>query len=488
MMLYNLPDSLFRIMLSTGYKILLVFTIVTFSSNLAGIRAQDSLSIDEEAFVIQDIFKDNLADTTGYHWLRGLCKNVGHRLSGSPGAAAGVDFTRHILDTLGLDSVWLQPCMVTHWVRGEKEIVRIVGSKTIGTVDLRALALGNAPGTGPDGLSAEVIEVFSLDQLHEMPNVEVEGKIVFFNRPFSMTSMNSFYGYGTAVDQRGRGPQLAADKGAVAAIVRSMTPNIDPHPHTGTTIFRDDSVQVPAVAIATKDAELLAGALKKGPVSVYIRTTSQMLKPALSYNVVGEIRGTEIPEEVILVGGHLDSWDVGEGAHDDGTGCIQSMVVLRNLKRMNYKPRRTIRCVLFMNEENGLRGARAYADSSNAHGEFHFAAIESDAGGFTPQAFSMSSVDEKSDYYFQMVSTFMPLLEPYNIRLTGGGGGADISRLKSQGGMLIGLRPDSQRYFDYHHTDQDVFEAVHYRELALGSAAMTSLVYLLDKYGTNPPK
>ena len=214
-----------------------------------------------------------------------------------------------------------------------------------------------------------------------------------------------------------------------------------------------------------------------------MRNTSSMLSPEKSYNVIGEIRGTEFPDEIILIGGHLDSWDIGQGAHDDGSGCVQAMEVLNTLKRLQYKPKRTIRCVLFMNEENGLGGALAYAQKSNEENEFHLAAIESDAGGFTPRGFSCDATAEVFNDKFKSFYAFSSLMEPYGISLSKGGGGADINPLKSQNGLLIGLRPDSQRYFDYHHTKIDTFEAINKRELELGAAAITSIVYLIDKYG-----
>ena len=202
-----------------------------------------------------------------------------------------------------------------------------------------------------------------------------------------------------------------------------------------------------------------------------------------SYNVIGEIKGSTHPDEIILVGGHLDSWDVGEGAHDDGAGCVQAMGVLQLIKKLGYQPKRTIRCVLFMNEENGLAGATAYKEASNANKEFHLAAIESDRGGFSPRGFTADGEAAVFTKKFKKVNTWSPLLEPYGLQLSKGGAGADINGLKSQQGLLFGLLPDSQRYFDYHHTATDTFDTVSKRELNLGTAAITSLVYLIDKYG-----
>lgn len=437
---------------------------------------------NEEALFIKHIHDVSLTQGKSYDWLKYLTKGIGHRLSGSVGAAAAVEYTRQMLDTLGLDSVWLQPCMVPHWSRGEKEIVRISNSP-MGSKDLRALALGNSIGTGPNGVSAEVVEVKSFDELKKLGIEKVKGKIVFFNRPFDPTHLNTFQAYGGAVEQRGQGASEAAKYGAVAAVVRSMSSGLTDEPHTGGLWYQEGVPPIPAVAISTNDAEILSGLLKTGAVSIYIRTTCSNLSDQLSYNVIGEIKGSEKPDEIILVGGHLDSWDVGEGAHDDGTGCAQSMDVMQILKRLNYKPKRTIRCVLFMNEENGLVGGRVYADEAKKKGEYHLAAIESDRGGFTPRGFTMEGDPENFSKRFKVVSAWADLLSPYGLHLKRGGSGADISPLKSHKTLLIGFEPDSQRYFYYHHNAADVFETVNKRELELGVAAMTSLIYLIDKYG-----
>ena len=261
------------------------------------------------------------------------------------------------------------------------------------------------------------------------------------------------------------------------------TTRLDDIPHTGVTVYPEDGKQIPALAISTNDAELLSRLLKQETVKVFIKSNCRKLEDALSYNVIGEIKGSEFPEEIILVGGHLDSWDVGSGAHDDGAGCVHAMDVLQLIKRLDYQPKRTIRCVLFMNEENGLAGGLTYAQASNEKGEFHLAAIESDAGGFTPRGFSCDAEDAVFTEKFKSVVEWLPLLEAYDLRFSKGGSGADIGPLKSQKGLLFGFRPDSQRYFDYHHSRIDNIEAVNKRELELGAASITSLVYLIDKYG-----
>lgn len=438
---------------------------------------------DEDAFYIKSIFDHTLTRSNAYDWLYDLCKGIGARLSGSPQAAAAVNYTRQIMDTLQLDSVWLQPCEVPHWERGDQEIVRIVNSSQIGSLPLNGVALGNSIGTPKGGITAEVVEVKSLDEVDALGEAGVAGKIVFFNRPLDPTQINTFQAYGGAVDQRGSGASRAARFGAVGVLVRSMTTSLDDVPHTGSLRYDPNYPAIPALALTTKDADVLSGLLEKEAVRVYMYSDSRMLSNKTSYNVIGEIKGSEFPDEIILVGGHLDSWDLGEGAHDDGTGCVQSMSVLQTLRQLGYRPKRTIRCVLFMNEENGLVGGRTYWQASNDKKEYHMAAIESDRGGFTPRGFTAEARDDVFKKKFRKATRWLPLLEPYGLTLSPGGSGADIGGLKSQGGLLFGLYPDSQRYFDYHHTDADRFETVNKREMELGAGAMTALVYLLDKYG-----
>ncbi len=458
------------------------FGLLLFGATAPLLNAQE-IQQEEDARTIREIYNKALTEGSCYQWLYHLTKEVGGRLAGSPQSVAAVAYGQHILDTLGMDAVYLEECTVPTWVRGEEEQVRIVNSEQIGTQELHALALGHSVGTGPDGLVAGVVEVQSLDELEKLGREQLAGKIVFYNRPMDPTQMNTFSAYGGAVDQRGIGASKASEYGAVATLVRSMTTRLDNIPHTGAMGYKEGVTPIPAFAISTNDAELLSRLLKKEEVNVFVRSTCEPRPPATSYNVIGEIRGSTYPDEIILIGGHLDSWDVGEGAHDDGAGCVHAMQVIELLKKMNYQPQRTIRCVLFMNEESGLGGARAYWKASNDAEEYHMAAIESDRGGFTPRGFTFDADDNVFTSKFQQVYEWLPLLEPYGLGLKKGGSGADISGLKIQQGLLIGFEPDSQRYFDYHHTAIDTFEAVNKRELELGAASITALVYLLDKYG-----
>jgi hypothetical protein len=454
-----------------------------FCCFLFSLKSFAQMPADSAAFFIKDIYRQTLTQEKAYSWLKTLTKDIGHRLSGSENSMKAIEWAKATMDTLGFDSVWLQPVLVPHWERGTNEQVIMI-SKEAGAHSLMALALGNSPGTGPKGIRGEVIEVQTLDELRALPDNAVEGKIVFFNRPMDLGLISTFSAYGGAADQRAAGPVAAAEKGAIGVAIRSLSTRQDDYPHTGMTQLSDKIDNIPSVALSTNDATLLSATLKKGPVELVIYTHCRMMEDVMSYNVIGEIRGSAYPDEIIIVGGHFDSWDVGEGAHDDGSGCMHSMEVLYRLKKMNYKPKRTIRCVLFMNEENGLKGGKTYADSAFARQEYHLAAIESDAGGFTPQSFGISAGANTSlDSTMSFMQEYMSLLEPYDIELKAGGGGADIGPLKPKAGVLMGLRPDSSKYFDVHHSDLDVLESVHPRELAMGSAALTSMVFLIDQYG-----
>ncbi|MEL6986349.1 MAG: M28 family peptidase [Bacteroidota bacterium] len=435
---------------------------------------------DQDAFFIKSIYDATLSSGKCYEWLGKLCNQAGPRLSGSSAAEDAVHLTYDLLSALNPDSIWLQACEVPHWERGKPEVVYIANNGI--KIHLSALSLGNS-GSSPNGLQSKVIEVKSLEGLESLSDEFVKGKIVFFNRPMDSKIIDSFNAYGGAVDQRVYGPDRAAKKGAIACLVRSMTTSLDDFPHTGTTVF-DNIDPIPAIAISTKAADLLHQQLTENKeIEVYVENHCASLPPKQSHNIIAEIKGSEFPDEIILVGGHLDAWDVGQGAHDDGSGCVQAMQVLHTFNMLNYKPKRTLRIVLFMNEENGLAGGLTYAKVSNENKEFHLAAIESDAGGFTPRGFKCSAEKEVFPALLKSLNDRFSLLEAYDLYLKPGGGGADINPLKSQGGLLIGFRPDSQRYFDYHHTANDTFDKVNKRELELGAAAISSLVYLIDFYG-----
>lgn len=433
-----------------------------------------------DSLQIKKMSDDIMSRGKAYDNLRYLCKQVGPRLSGSPQAQKAVEATARMLREAGADTVYLQPCMVPHWVRGEKEQGRILLDRNQ-SFDLHLCALGNSEGTGKKGVTAEVVEVKTMAELDRLGKTGVSGKIVFFNFAMNPTNIQTFRSYGESGTARRIGPAQAAKYGALAVMVRSLASNADDYPHTGATQYNDSFPKIAAVAISTNDADRLSIELTTHEtVKAYIRTTSTMLEDVPSFNVVGEIRGKKYPNEVITVGGHLDSWDLAEGAQDDGAGCVQSIEVLRALKASGYEPERTIRAVMFMNEENGGRGGQEYLNQAKLKKEQHVFALESDAGGFTPRGFGFTAKPAQ----LEKIQQWKPLFYPYGVyELRAGGGGSDISPLRDIGTVLSGLSPDSQRYFDLHHAATDVFEAVNKRELLLGAVNMTALIYLVDKYG-----
>ena len=427
---------------------------------------------------IRRVANEILTNGQAYNNLRVLTKTIGGRLAGSPQMYQAEDWGFKALQTAGSDNTWKQACMVPHWVRGGTDLAQALTAE--GKRKLDVVALGNSIGTGKQGLKSEVVMVQSFEELDAKKD-QVAGKIVFFNYPFNNTMVRTFEAYGDASKYRGQGPSRAAKYGAVGVIVRSMSHSTDNHPHTGATRYDSLYNKIPAVAIGLQDANWLAERIASSPVQVSMKTLGTFLPDVEGHNVIGELKGTEFPNEIITVGGHLDSWDNCEGAHDDGAGCVQTIEILRAFKAIGYQPKRTIRFVLFANEENGLRGGSKYAEEAKAKGEKHIFAMESDAGGFTPRAFGFTMSDEQ----FQKVSAWRSLIAPYGCsEFAMGGGGADIGPLnRIFKTPLAGLQPDSQRYFDYHHARNDTFEAVNKRELELGAVNMAALIWLVDRYG-----
>ena len=452
--------------------------LVSFQISVAQIPELNEM---EDAATIKKIFDTALTSGKAHDWLRFLSLQIGGRLSGSVEADQAVEYTKTELEALGLDRVYLQPVMVPKWVRGAPEFAYIETTPGV-TTTVPITALGGSIATSSMGLKAGVVEVKSLDELEQLGRARIEGKIVFYNRPMEPTLIHTFAAYGGCVDQRYSGAEAAAKFGAVGVIVRSMNLRLDDLPHTGAMSYGDLPLdqRIPAAAISTKGADLLSATLSLNKqTQFYFKQNSRNFPDVKSYNVIGEIKGSLYPDEIMVVGGHLDSWDLGDGSHDDGAGVVQSMDVLSLLKRVGYRPKRTIRVVLFMNEENGLRGGNEYARVALAEGEKHVFALESDSGGFTPRGFSFDTDKETFEQIKSWSNYFFPYLSD---RFELGGSGADIGPLKPQGLILAGLKPDSQRYFDHHHSDNDRFEHVNKRELELGAAAMTALIYLMDNY------
>lgn len=414
-----------------------------------------------------------------YNDLHNLCKNIGYRLSGSPEAEKAVLWGQKALEEAGADKVWLQPVDVPHWIRG-KESLSFKFPNSNDYTEVPTLTLGNAVGTDRATLKAPIIIANSFEEFEKIPPSEVKGKIVFFNYRFRHDLLHPFHGYGDAGPYRWRGPSIASAKGAAGVIIRSVSTGLDDFPHTGAMHYADTVKPIPAMAIGNTSADVLEKQCRKGEVMAAMYSEARMAGTVRSYNVIGEIKGSVYPDKIVVASGHLDSWDVGDGAHDDGAGCVQAIEVIRTFKELNIKPRYTVRAVLFMNEENGLKGGAAYNDSSLAKGETHVLAIESDAGGFSPRGFGLAMSEDKR----RAIRAHRDLFLPYGVYdFEHTEGGADISYLQRRGVPCAGLRPDPQRYFDLHHTANDVFEKVNHRELKLGAVAVTNLVYLVSKYG-----
>jgi hypothetical protein len=453
-----------------NYLFLIAFTFTSYSQNP-----------NSDSVFINKIYNEALSNGESYEWLDYLSNQIGGRLSGSVNYDRSVKWGKEQLELIDIDSVWLQPVMVPKWVRGAPEYAHIE-TRPGNNISVPIAALGGSISTPSIGIFANVIEVKSFNELRELGKDSVSGRIVFYNRPMDETLINTFEAYGGSVDQRTRGTAEAAKLGAVGVIVRSMTTILDDYPHTGSMYYDGLTLnqRIPAAAISTNGAELLSSMLSLNPkTKLFFRQNSKNFPDVLTHTVIGEIKGSQKPEEIIVVGGHLDTWDLGDGSHDDGAGIVQSMEVLRIFKSLNYKPKRTIRVVLFANEENGLRGGNKYARESKLKNEKHFFALESDAGGFTPRGFSFDTSEKE----FKLIKKFEKLFEDYGMNnFFLGGSGADIGPLKDGLVILAGLRPDPQRYFDVHHAASDTFDKINKRELELGAAAMASLIYLMDNY------
>ena len=414
---------------------------------------------------VQKIIATELEEGQAFEMLESLLDAAPKRLSGSPGAAAAVEWARQTMTELGLENVRLEPCMVPRWTRGI-ESLNVLAPEQGRELKLPITALGGSVGTPKGGIIAELIEVQSLAELRARAD-EAKGKLVLFNRPMDRTMLQTFQAYGGAVRQRSSGAIEAAKAGALGAIVRSMTTRIDDFPHTGGMRYADGVKKVPAAAVSTRGAEQLAALIRAGEAPrVHLRLGCRWHEDVPSANVVGELVGREKPDEIVLVGGHLDAWDIGTGAHDDGAGCSQSLEALRLLKSLDLRPRRTLRVVLFANEENGLRGGRAYAEAHKDELDKHVMALESDRGGFTPRGFTTNAAKDG----LALLREAAALLDDAGCgRVYPGGGGADISPMGPAGVPLVGFLPDSHRYFDVHHSANDVIENVNERELELGA-------------------
>ncbi|MEP7278461.1 MAG: M20/M25/M40 family metallo-hydrolase [Bacteroidota bacterium] len=445
---------------------------------------QDTLFAQrEDSVFIAKIADEILVSGKIYDNLRVLCKTVGGRLSGSPQMYKAEAWGVKTLKQAGADKVYLQECMVPHWTRGGRDEAWYNYKNAAGKIvreKLDVLALGNSVGTTKAGVKATVVYCNNFDDLERQKAV-VKGRIVFFNYPFDERFVQTFRAYASSGVYRWDGPSRAARYGALAVVVRSLSASTDNNPHTGSTLYDTNYAKIPCAAMGLRDADKLGAVLKSGKqVELFYKSNAHFLPDTIGHNVIGEITGSELPRAFITVGGHLDSWDPAEGAQDDGAGCVHSIEVLRVFKVLGYRPRHTLRVVLFANEENGGRGGEAYAAALKKNGDSCRLALESDAGGFTPRAFSLSVNQQQ----LKKVEGWIPLLMPYGVcQFIVGVGGSDLEPLQANPAIVVGeLLPDGNRYFDVHHARNDVFENVNKRELELGAVNMAALIYLADKY------
>ncbi len=448
----------------------ILFALVSLTFQISAQENQEKL--------VKSIFDEALTDYTAFHNLEYLCKNFPGRITGSEKVAGAVDYTFQLMQKMNLDTVYKQPVQVPHWIRGKGENAYISSEK--GKIDVPVIALGMSVGTGEKGVSAQVVEVHDFEELKLLGEEKIKGKIVFYNRPMDPTLINTFSAYGGAGNQRTSGAAEAAKYGAIGVVVRSLTTSLDDFPHTGVMRYEENVAKIPAVAISTNGANLLSDLLRKEPaLDFFFRSDCQTLPETTSYNVIGEIRGSEFPDEIITVGGHLDAWEPGEGAHDDGAGCMQSMEVLRIFNTLGIRPKRTVRAVMYMDEEVAQRGGKEYAKQAELNHEQHYFALESDRGAFRPLGFGVSAPAERLGKILALEKYF----KPFGItQFTEGGGGVDIGPLGGLGTPLSSYVPEMQRYFDMHHCGNDTFEQVNFREFQMGSAAMASFIYLIDTF------
>lgn len=438
--------------------------------------------VNQDSVTIKKMADEIMTNGKAYDLLRELTKKIGGRLAGSPQQQNAAIWGKRNMEAFNPDKVFMQPCKTPSWQRGGKDFAAIVGVNGAATIQkLEVLALGNSMGSN-GLLEADVLAVANFNELEKRKD-EVKGKIVYFNSEFDPTLIQTFGAYGASGIYRRSGASRAAKYGAVGIMIHSLSSAPDNAPHTGAMVYDETLPKIPAVALGPDDAKALYAQAKKGTVRVQMQTYGFFLPDADENNVVAELIGTEHPEEIITIGGHLDSWDVNEGAHDDGAGIVQTMEILRTMKALNYQPKHTIRFVLFANEENGGKGGAKYAELAKLNKEKHILAFESDEGGFTPRSIAVTC----SPAQLARFQTWTPLLKPYGTELTSGGGGADIGPLTGYDKTIImsSIIPDSQRYFDVHHAKTDVFENVNKRELLLGAVNIAAFIYLVDQHGVN---
>lgn len=455
-------------------KYLLALCILSLAA-LPGVAQDHSV---RDSLMIKAIYNQVLKTNSMDSNLRYLTGHIGARISGSPAATRTVNWAKSLMESYGPDRVYLQPVTVPHWVRGDLETACFLEKEK--KISLSISALGGSVASG-GMLRAGILEVRSLTALAAMPDNLVQGKVIFFNGAMDRTEIEVFKAYLNAVEQRSIGAVYAARKGAVGVLVRSLTLSRDDIPHTGAVNYDPQVKKIPAAALSTNSADALSVAFINDPqLEISINLNCINLPPVSSHNVIAEIKGSKFPGEIITLGAHLDSWDLGEGASDDGTGLVQSMELLRVFKAIGLKPERTIRVILYMNEESGAHGATEYARQALLNRESHVALIESDAGGFAPRGFRV----EGEMKILSRLREFALLLRPYKAdALELHQRGVDLVPMKGQARALLSLDCDDSRLFDIHHSKLDTYDKINPREVAMGAGAMLAMVALISKYG-----
>jgi carboxypeptidase Q len=409
-----------------------------------------------------------------YDKLEQLTDTVGHRLAGEPSLDKAIAWAAQTMKDDGLE-VHTEKVMVPHWQRGVEEASLLAPTAR----PLHIIGLGGSIATPKGGITAPVVVVHDWKEL-EAKKDQVKGAIVVYNTPMPAWTEEKGAGYGDTVVYRWGGASAAARHGAVAALVRSVTAHSLRTPHTGAMGYDKDAPQIPTACLTVEDTELLDRLAARGPVTIHLRLEDQTLPDVESANVIGEIRGTEKPDEVVVIGGHIDSWDVGQGAHDDGAGCVTMMEAAKVIKQLGLKPRRTIRVVLFTNEENGTRGGKGYAKDHEAELAKTVLAVESDSGGFAPRGFDTGAKDPEAARHLRAnVTDIASLLRQIGVRKVGDGhGGSDIGPMEPAGVPQVGLDVDNRTYFDIHHTEADTLDKVDPKQLADDVAAVAVLAFI----------
>ncbi len=452
--------------------------LIETSSLALGDRPASTQPVSKQyEFAAKKIIDAALAGNDAWKKMEELCDGIGHRLSGSEAMNKAVAWAQDAMKADGQDNVHPEPVMVPNWVRGEESLVMTEPRQT----PIAMLGLGGSVATPPEGITAEVLVVGDEKEL-ETAGDKAKGKIILFDNAMQHYDPVKGSGYGSAVRFRHRGAVLASKQGGVACLVRSVTARSLRSPHTGAMSYGDAKEKIPAAAISTEDAEMIARlAARRVPVKLTLNMSAKDEGMVPCANVVGELRGREKPDEVVVISGHLDSWDVGQGAHDDGGGCVIAMEAINVLRKAKMIPRRTIRVVLWVNEENGLAGAKQYAEDHAAELDKHVAAIEADSGIFAPTGYSVECRDAKRQTVAagQLVDMMKLLMPLGRMEVSAGHSGADVGALKDGGVILLGVDVEGSKYFDYHHTHADTLDKIDPKELSQCVASLAATAYVI---------